>query len=250
MATDVKRPVASLFAGPTAERKARDAALSEALSPGVLRDLIRLIRSYDVRAPHRWKLVPPPERPLSEVGANVSIDGRALTLSRGGGRGRASAVSTRTLGDGSAGDAAAGAGALRWCVRVPRAVQCWIGVVDTRTLHKAYPSEAYVGDFLLAGALLCANVSDRTAFRIAGGDAAAVRFTLNRKSDTVLHFEFDPIGCSLAVGMVQGECVQPMRTVFEIAADPMFVAPYLTVQQPVKGRLPRAVELTIESEEE
>jgi hypothetical protein len=79
--------------------------------------------------------------------------------------------------------------------------------------------------------------------------AARYRFTHNPARAAVVHFVFDPISHSLAIGLVQRDCEeQPMRTVFEVVAPPKFVTPYLTIQQPLPlegwlgpdDRLPRS----------
>jgi hypothetical protein len=69
--------------------------------------------------------------------------------------------------------------------------------------------------------------------------------------DATVHFEFDPVGRSLAVGMVEDDLVHPTRTFFENLPDPMFVTPYWTVQQPAtEPGLSPTVQLTIECEDE
>jgi hypothetical protein len=86
---------------------------------------------------------------------------------------------------------------------------------------------------------------------LSGGLGLGRLFALKLDRETAVHFEFNPRGRSLAIGMVQGDSVSPLRTVFENLPDPMFVTSHLTVQQPATGPgLPPAVELTIESEDE
>jgi hypothetical protein len=112
------------------QRRARDAALSGVLDPtGLLPDLIRLIRSYDLRAYH-WQAVGGPPAGVLSIS-----DGRSVTVSRaraGTSPGAVTVVSTTAIADSDL-----SAPATKWRVLIPAQVHCFVGLVDVRTLARS-----------------------------------------------------------------------------------------------------------------
>jgi hypothetical protein len=98
---------------------------------------------------------------------------------------------------------------------------------------------------------LRASVALKVRLAEGGGSGTILFRPFNRKNDATVHFEFDPIGRSLAVGLVQGQSVQSMRTVFENLPDGMFLTPFVALNPPKPGPgLSPTVRLIIESEDE
>jgi hypothetical protein len=209
------------------QRSARDAALNGVLNPaGVLPDLLRLIRGYDLLTPHRWQVVA--DRHAST--SFVSSDGRVFTVptAMDDTAYQPTAVSTCTLVEGK-GDAAGGGcavGPLSWRVHVPAGVQCWPGLVDIRTLGKAAePETVYLTGFTQSQ--LAAGVWHT----VASVDHDSPRFVRNPETDAVVRFQFDPTAGTLSAELTEGDRVHAMRTIVLKLRDGLFLAPHVIVQQ-------------------